>query len=386
MGANRGFTLLELIIVIAILAILAVIITLALNPAELLARSRDAQRLSDSRTLSTALQLYTAEGSNPDLDGSILNNCENGVSPNASIFISGDGQAGNDITDTTFSGRGTPDVLVANQDNMSINGSGWIPVDFATAHSGLANLPLDPRFSVANLADVTEDDFLYLYGCGEKPLVFELNTNMESDKFSNGGSEDKESKDGGNTSNLYEIGTDLSVIGGGGGAVSYKVFITSQQYYGNAMGGISGADSKCQARANAVGLGGVTWKAWIVADGSSPSSAFVHFATPIYRIDGAQVVDNWADLIDGTIVNPINVTENGSSIGNVQVWTGDDGNTIGEVPDTVRSCATNWDNATGASTGWYGLSGSTNSQWVGGNFGNCSSWNFRLYCFSQSPY
>ena len=47
----KGFTLLELLIVIAIIAVLSVILVLVLNPAETLKKSRDTQRMSDLSTL-----------------------------------------------------------------------------------------------------------------------------------------------------------------------------------------------------------------------------------------------------------------------------------------------------------------------------------------------
>jgi hypothetical protein len=67
---------------------------------------------------------------------------------------------------------------------------------------------------------------------------------------------------------------------------------------------------------------------------------------PIYRVDGVLVANNYGDLWDGTIANPINVTENGSPQ-DTTVWTGSsaDGSaitfplgngsvTIGRSPDT----------------------------------------------------
>jgi len=58
---RRGFTLIELLVVIAIIAILAVVVVLTLNPAELLRQSRDANRVSDMATLTSALNLYLTD-------------------------------------------------------------------------------------------------------------------------------------------------------------------------------------------------------------------------------------------------------------------------------------------------------------------------------------
>ena len=55
---NSGFTLLELLIVIAIIAVLSVALVIVLNPAEALRKSRDAQRISDLTTLKKAIGLY----------------------------------------------------------------------------------------------------------------------------------------------------------------------------------------------------------------------------------------------------------------------------------------------------------------------------------------
>ncbi|MCK5085475.1 prepilin-type N-terminal cleavage/methylation domain-containing protein, partial [Candidatus Parcubacteria bacterium] len=53
----EGFTLLELLIVIAILAILSAVLILILNPAETMKKSRDTQRMSDLATMKTAIGL-----------------------------------------------------------------------------------------------------------------------------------------------------------------------------------------------------------------------------------------------------------------------------------------------------------------------------------------
>jgi len=52
---KKSFTLVELMIVIAILAILSAIVIFALNPAELFRKSRDSQRLTDINTLYKAI-------------------------------------------------------------------------------------------------------------------------------------------------------------------------------------------------------------------------------------------------------------------------------------------------------------------------------------------
>jgi len=55
---NKGFTLLEMLLVIAIIAILVGIVIIAINPGRQLAQARNAQRASDLRALNSAVQQY----------------------------------------------------------------------------------------------------------------------------------------------------------------------------------------------------------------------------------------------------------------------------------------------------------------------------------------
>ncbi len=72
----KGFTLLELLIVIAILAVLATITVLILNPNQLLKNSRNAKRISDLEVINKALQNYNLDnGAYPDTNGKWRSQC-----------------------------------------------------------------------------------------------------------------------------------------------------------------------------------------------------------------------------------------------------------------------------------------------------------------------
>ena len=82
------------------------------------------------------------------------------------------------------------------------NGNGWLPVNFTLISSGspVPQLPTDPVHDATNY---------YAFSASSTGLTFEINARMESTKY-NSGTGDVEANDGGNKTDVYEVGTDLA--------------------------------------------------------------------------------------------------------------------------------------------------------------------------------
>lgn len=193
---KKGFTLVELLIVIAILAVLSVAVVVVLNPAELLKQARDSTRISDLASVNSAIALYLTDVSTPGIGGANNAAC----SANLSRCM-----VATTTSPFTTTGNGCAGAGSANA-TTTADGNGWVAVDLEniTGGSPLSRLPIDP---------VETSTYFYGYACGRggSQYNYELDAKMESTKYSAGGGSDVESntKDGGDNATHYEIGSDL---------------------------------------------------------------------------------------------------------------------------------------------------------------------------------
>lgn len=157
---------------------------------------------------------------------------------------------------------------------------------------------------------------------------------------------------------------------------SKTIFISSIYYDGN-LGGLGGADSKCQALATTASLPGL-FRAWLSSDTVSAASRLTHSSVPYRRVDGAIVATNWSDLTDGSLQNPINISEQGTVINSSWVWTNSFAD--GSIRQSSDSSCLNW--LSTSSGGATGDSTRTDSGWS--EYGASACYYRRpLYCIEQ---
>ena len=178
---TRGFTLVELLVVIAIVAILAAVVVLIINPLELTRRGRDAARLSDLSNLQNAINVAVQEA---------------GDSATA-ILCSSTGSypcSGSSVTDSRAS-----------------DGTGWVEVDLgATGSVSVPTLPVDPTNTAA---------YHYAY-CADND-AWEINAVLESAQQSPKMAADGGDQNAVDATGRYEVGSNLTLINAAGTPCAY---------------------------------------------------------------------------------------------------------------------------------------------------------------------
>lgn len=175
------------------------------------------------------------------------------------------------------------------------------------------------------------------------------------------------------------------------------VFATAASYSGN-LGGLSGADQKCQAAADSAGLDG-TYKAWLSIYVESSSGDVIQNDPALDRITGygpwystcrdaqKHVVKLFANraALQGIPLEVIDCNEHGlppEPTENSFVWTGTE---TGGAPKYGDAWSVNCSGWTSSHSGDSGLAGSNYArpdEWTQFSTENCSH-TARLYCFQQ---
>ncbi|MGB7958129.1 MAG: LamG domain-containing protein [Minisyncoccia bacterium] len=196
---RRAFTLIELLIVIAIIAILSVVVVLTLNPSAMLQQSRDQNRLSDMDTLVHALAV-TQTDTNPISLGT-----------SSIVSVSLPDPAATTTAGSNCASLGLPVLPTGYTYHCAgpsyyrnTNGTGWLGVNFSgySLGSPLGSLPVDP---------LNSSSFRLYYTYTTNGTSYEVTSVMESSKYRLGGTNDVISGDGGTLASVYEKGSQLGL-------------------------------------------------------------------------------------------------------------------------------------------------------------------------------
>ncbi|MDD4931624.1 MAG: LamG domain-containing protein [Candidatus Colwellbacteria bacterium] len=187
----RSFTLVELLIVIAILAVLAAAVVIVLNPAELLAQARDSQRVTDMKTMKDAIDLFVVD--NPT--------ASQGTAQTVYISIPDTSSVCANITGLPLLPAGWSYHCVTAASLRTIGGSGWVPLDLSTVKGGspIPFLPIDP----------SNDALLGRYYAYISGGSYVITAFLESEKSLGSAA----AADGGMDPARFEVGNDLRLWG-----------------------------------------------------------------------------------------------------------------------------------------------------------------------------
>jgi hypothetical protein len=165
------------------------------------------------------------------------------------------------------------------------------------------------------------------------------------------------------------------------GGVTKTIFVSSTAYNG-ALGGLSGADAKCQSLANAAGLSGM-FRAWLSDAATSAAARLTHASAPYVLPDGSVVAHDWAGLTSGGLLHPIDITERKKAPAfGCCVWTYTGTNGAADLGD---QCA-NWASSSVQDVAAVGDPGATDPTWTfnGSVFSQAECNNPQgLYCVEQ---
>ncbi|MCD6478004.1 MAG: hypothetical protein J7K87_03300 [Candidatus Aenigmarchaeota archaeon] len=160
----------------------------------------------------------------------------------------------------------------------------------------------------------------------------------------------------------------------------YRIIFVTSEVYNGSLGGLSGADAKCQELASNAGLSG-TFVA-LLSDSNTDARNRISNCY-LKNTHGDVISTDCDDLWDGSIENAINYDENGNLIANgYYVWTGSNKTGQYEENNSCRDWTSDkdgWTTGDDEDFGHLGLSNENSFNWVDIISSGCNNKN-RLYC------
>jgi len=169
-----------------------------------------------------------------------------------------------------------------------------------------------------------------------------------------------------------DAGADSGVDAGVDAGVSQRRVFVTDTIQSADFGGVSGADALCASQAAAAGLEG-QFKAWLSTIASPVADRLTHSSVPYVLVDGTLIANDWADLVDGSILSPIRLDASGLPHGG-DVWTG----TLANGLAYTNGDCVGYTSSSGG-IGLCGDTGATNGGWTASATPECSL-ALRLYC------
>jgi prepilin-type N-terminal cleavage/methylation domain-containing protein len=195
---NRGFTLVELVITLAIIFILFSLFINIFNIKDIFEKTRDTKRINDINFLNNLI------------NNVIIENTDIYLGEENKIYISLPDNSTSCLNYNLPSIKSSYYYQCQNLDDYKkINGNGWIPINFSLFKNiKIDFLPVDP---------LNNKDFFYSYQIKNKRFKLTAKLENENNLF-------KMSLDGGNNLTLYEIGSDLNIFSFQSGLIGYWNF------------------------------------------------------------------------------------------------------------------------------------------------------------------
>jgi hypothetical protein len=170
------------------------------------------------------------------------------------------------------------------------------------------------------------------------------------------------------------------------GSTGRRIFVSSESYTLDQLGGLSGADSKCNYLASARGGLTGTWKA-LLSETLLDTRQRISIPGQVLDIAGNVVAYSESDLWDGTLsyANGIKYNESGGAVTTLYVWTGTTSNGVSAgSSDNCSSGNDAWRSTSASLNATLGQPNDATSAWINASSVACNTATAaRIYCIEQ---
>ena len=207
---KKGFTLIELVMAIAIMAVVSITVIVLVNPINVFREARDSQRIADVEQMNRVMGLYSANIGNPSAS-ECDNKCYVGLGSGTTML----NQQGLAIPRCGQRYSATTNNTTVTSTVQAIDGTGWVPIDLRPMSESIgvpiAGWPIDPKTVVVTNNSTSSPQVIvtssqyYSFACLNGG--WEFTARLESARYASSNAE----TDGGTDLRLYEVGTNVGL-------------------------------------------------------------------------------------------------------------------------------------------------------------------------------